>query len=92
MTNPKKTIEQLNLEEIEQMIRKYQALLALLKEEEKQKKIQLQNRLLRLRQEREFRLQRREMEKKKKKFDALFLQKEVDELKQSDTDDFGMEF
>lgn len=90
MTNPKKTIEQLNLEEIEQMIRKYQALLALLKEEEKQKKIQLQNRLLRLRQEREFRLQRREMEKKK--FDALFLQKEVDELKQSDTDDFGMEF
>lgn len=91
MTNPKKTIEQLNLEEIEQMIRKYQALLALLKEEEKQKKIQLQNRLLRLRQEREIRLQRREMERKKK-FDALFLQKEVDELKQSDTDDYGMEF
>lgn len=91
MTNPKKTIEQLNLEEIEQMIRKYQALLALLKEEEKQKKNQLQNLLLRLRQERETRLQRREMEKKKK-FDALFLQKEVDELKQSDTDDYGMEF
>lgn len=91
MTNPKKTIEQLNLEEIEQMIRKYQALLALLKEEEKQKKNQLQNLLLRLRQEREIRLQRREMEKKKK-FDALFLQKEVDELKQSDTDDYGMEF
>lgn len=90
MTNPKKTIEQLNLEEIEQMIRKYQALLALLKEEEKQKKNQLQNLLLRLRQEREIRLQRREMEKKK--FDALFLQKEVDELKQSDTDDYGMEF
>ena len=91
MTNPKKTIEQLNLEEIEQMIRKYQALLALLKEEEKQKKNQLQNLLLRLRQEREIRLQRREMEKKKK-LDALFLQKEVDELKQSDTDDYGMEF
>lgn len=91
MTNPKKTIEQLNLEEIEQMIRKYQALLALLKEEEKQKKNQLQNLLLRLRQEHEIRLQRREMEKKKK-FDALFLQKEVDELKQSDTDDYGMEF